>query len=482
MLTLNRYCPTYIRCLNKMTLLKKAKATLIGDKNFYHKVFAIVIPIIIQNTITNVVSMLDNVMVGRIGTLEMSAVAIVNQLIFVYALCIFGGLSGASIFSAQYAGAKDNNGLRYCMRMKLYIGTLMFLLATLVFAFFDDFLISAYLAEDTLPEEASATLNFAKEYLKIMLIGLFPFMLSQAYANTLREAGETRFPMIASFCAIFVNLIFNFLLIFGNCGFPRLGVTGAAIATVISRYVEAVVIIIYSHKKTYRFEFFGGLFKSFKIPFALCKKIIISGMPLLINEFLWSLGIAVSLQCYSVRGLNVVAAFNISNTAANLFNVAFISMGSAIAIMLGQALGSNDTEKIMSTCWKLLALSVFVSIATAIVLSFAAGAIPSVYNTSDEVRELATKFLYVVAIIMPIHSFVHGCYFTVRSGGRTLVTFLFDSVMMWGVNIPLAFVLSRYTTLPIIMVFFIVEGVYFLKGIIGFILVKKGVWIKNLVN
>ena len=188
------------------------------------------------------------------------------------------------------------------------------------------------------------------------------------------------------------------------------------------------------------------------------------------------------LKCYSVRGLNVVAAFNISNTFANLFNVAFISMGSAIAIMLGQVLGSGNTHKAMSVCWKLMALSVFVSIITGGILALIAGVVPDIYNTTNEVKALATHFLYVVVVTVPFHSFVHGCYFTVRSGGRTLITFLFDSIMMWAINIPLAFVLSKYTNLHIAVVFLAVEGIYLFKGIIGYILVKKGVWIRNLVS
>lgn len=465
-----------------MSFLKKAKATLIGGRNFYAKVFTIVFPIIIQNTVTNVVSLLDNIMVGRIGTLEMSAVAIVNQLIFVFALCIFGGLSGAGIFSAQYAGARDNDGIRRCMRMKLYIGLLMFTVCAAVFLLFSDNLISAYLAKDTLPETASATLGFGKEYLNIMVIGLFPFMLTQVYSNTLREAGETRFPMIASLVAVAVNLIFNYFLIFGKCGFPKLGVAGAAIATVLSRYVEMAIVMVYAHKNNARFEFMKGVYKSFKVPLSLCKKIIVSGTPLLINEFLWSLGIAVALQCYSVRGLNVVAAMNISNTSVNLFNVAFISMGSAVAIMLGQVLGAGNTEKAMGLCWKLLFLTVLVSIVTGGMLALIANIIPEVYNTSYEVKKLATEFLYIVAVIMPFHAFVHGCYFSVRSGGRTGITFLFDSAMMWALNIPVAFVLSNFTSLHIAAVFFAVESIYIVKCIIGFILVKKGIWIRSIVN
>ena len=139
---------------------KTLKNNLIGDRNFYRRVIAIVLPLIIQNTITNVVSLLDNVMVGSVGTLQMSAVAIVNQLIFVFNLCIFGGLAGAGIFSTQYAGAGDNDGVRHCFRMKVYIGSVMFILASIVFTLFDESLISSYLAEDTSPQDALATLGY----------------------------------------------------------------------------------------------------------------------------------------------------------------------------------------------------------------------------------------------------------------------------------------------------------------------------------
>lgn len=465
-----------------MNFISKCKNTLIGDRNFYSKVFAIVLPMIIQNTVTNVVSLLDNIMVGRVGTLQMSAVAIDNQLMFVFNLCIFGGLAGAGIFSTQYAGAKDNNGMRYCFRMKWYIGILMLILALAVFIFLPDLLISSYLADNTSPQDAALTLAYGKDYLNVMLLGLFPFALSQIYASTLREVGETRLPMISSVIAICINLVFNYILIFGKFGFPKLGVVGAAVATVFSRYVETAIIVIFTHINKEQFAFIKGVYRSFKIPITLCNKIIRSGMPLLINEFLWSMGMAVLLQCYSVRGLTVVAASNISNTAANLFNVAFLSMGSAIAIMLGQALGAGQGEKAKNTAWKLLSLSVFISVIMGVLLILVAGLIPEVYNTEEQVKALATQFLYVVAALMPVFAFSHGCYFTMRSGGRTIITFLFDSVLVWGLNIPVAFVLSNLTDIPVILVFLTVQCLDIVKCLLGFILVKKGVWIRNIVS
>jgi Na+-driven multidrug efflux pump len=198
---------------------KNIRNNLIGDKSFYKNVIAIVLPIIIQNTITNVVSLVDNVMVGRVGMLEMSSVAIVNQLLLVFNLCIFGGLAGAGIFTAQFAGAKDDNGVRYTFRFKLLLSALILAVAFLVFIVFDDPLIKMYVAEDTSREELLKTVSLGKEYLTIMLFGIVPFAVSQVYSGTLRELGETKMPMLSGVIAIFVNLVLNYFLIFGSLSY-----------------------------------------------------------------------------------------------------------------------------------------------------------------------------------------------------------------------------------------------------------------------
>lgn len=462
--------------------VSKIKNTLIGDKFFYHKVFALLIPMVIQNTVTNVVSFLDNVMVGAVGTVEMTAVAIINQLIFIFSLCIFGGLAGAGIFSAQYAGAKDDNGLKYCFRMKWYLAVLMTAIAVGVFLFFNDNLIMAYMADDTPPSLIDDTVRHSKDYLYVMLWGLLPFAVTQVYASSLKEVGETKLPMIASCSAIFINVIFNYLLIFGKFGFSPLGVKGAAIATVLSRFAEMGIIIIYTHLRNNVYTFIKGVYRSFKIPIGLCIKIIKSGSPLLINEFLWSTGMAMLLKCYSERNYDIVSSSNIASTASNLFNVAFISMGGAISIMLGQALGAGDTKHAKNIVWKLMALAVVLSAAMGIILAFCAGYIPFIYDTSDEIRSTATSFMYVIAVLMPVFAFSHCCYFTLRSGGRTIITFLFDSAIIWGVTVPIAYILSVYTNINIIWVYFIVQALDIIKCILGFILVKKGVWIRNIVS
>ncbi len=460
----------------------KLKSSLIGTKEFYRRVFLIVVPMIIQNTITNVVSLLDNVMVGRVGTLQMSAVTIVNQLMFVFYLCIFGGMAGAGIFSTQYAGANDNDGIRHCMRMKAIVGVVMTALALGVFLIFKQPLIEMYIAKDTLPEEATATIKYATDYMLVMLIGLLPFAVMQVYASSLREVGETKLPMYASISAILVNLAFNYLLIFGKFGFPKLGVIGAAIATVLSRFVEAGIIIVVTTLKRKKYPFIIGAFKSLYIPQSLAKQIITKGMPLLVNEFLWSSSMAVLLQCYSVRGIDVLAAVNISNTVNNLFNVVFLTMGNAVAIIVGQHLGANRIKEAKQSVWQLLALSVGCCLVMGGIMACLAPFIPHIYKTEPEVKQMATYFLFVVAALMPVFAFAHNCYFTLRSGGRTLITFLFDSAFSWVIVVPLAFVLSKYTNMPIVPLYLAIQSLDIIKCVIGFIMIKKGMWIRNIID
>lgn len=461
-----------------MNYLKKK---LIGDKDFYKMVLAIVIPITIQNGITNFVGLLDNIMVGRIGTEQMSGIAIVNQLMTVFNISIFGAVSGAGIFTAQFFGCKDHEGVRQTFRFKLYVCLLLLAVGIAVFVFEGTNLIGLYLHGEGNEAALETTLGYGLKYLTIMLFGLLPFALESVYTSTLRECGETVLPMKAGIVAVFVNLILNYLLIFGKFGFPKLGVVGAAIATVLSRYVQAGIVIVWTHRHTQEMPFIVGAFRSLRIPAGLCGKIILKGTPLMLNEFLWSAGMAMLMQCYSIRGLETVAAMNISGTISNLFNVAFVAMGNAVAIIVGQLLGAGKMEEAKDQDTKLIAFTVFVCTVCGCIFAFAAPLFPMVYNTTENVKHLATSFLRIAALCLPMWGFMHTAYFTLRSGGKTVITFLFDSAFLWCVTTPVAFVLSRYTDLPIVALYLDCQLLDLLKCLVGFILVKKGVWIQNIV-
>jgi len=454
---------------------------LLGDKKFYRRVAVIVLPIIVQNTLTNIVSLLDNVMVGQVGTLPMSAVAIVNQLLLVFNLCIFGSVSGAGIFGAQFYGHGDMEGVRQTLRFKMIIALTLGVGAVGLFLGAGRSLVGMYVADGTDPSDAAATLDYAMSYLRVMLPGLFPFALSQCYGSTLRESGQTSLPMKASMTAMAVNFVFNGLLIFGLFGFPRLGVVGAGIATSLSRYVEVVMVVSGAHRSAERYPYMRGLYRPFRIPRALAAQVAAKSLPLLFNEFLWSLAQATLLQCYSVRGIHVVAAMNINFTCSNIFNTVFLSLGNAAAIVVGQELGANELRTARRSAWRMMTLSVASCVVVGSALALLSGVIPHIYNTELEIRLLASEFIRVQAMCMALGAFANCSYFVLRSGGKTFITFLFDSCFAWAITIPAAFLLSRYTDLYVATIYLIVLALDLIKCVLGFILVKKGVWVKNIV-
>lgn len=453
-----------------------------GDKAFYKMVIAIAVPVMVQNGITNLVSLLDNIMVGQIGTEQMSGVAIVNQLIFIFFLCVFGGMSGVGIFTAQYYGYKDDEGIRHTFRYKLWLGIAIVAFALLIFLTIGPDLIQMYLNGNKDGGDLAAAKRYGVSYLRVILISLPAILMTQLYASTLRECGQTRVPMIASLTAVCVNLVFNYILIFGHFGFPKLGVIGAAIATVISRYVEMIVIIVYSMRHTHEHTYFKGIYKTIKVPKHLAEKFFKTGMPILVNEALWSLGVALLAWAYSARGLNVVAGQNIANTVNNIFNVAFIAMGDAVAILVGQALGSGEIEKAKDWSRKLTVCGMISALVMGSIMLSTSGLFPQIYNTNAQAKHIATLFITVQAIAMTKDAFLHCTYFTLRSGGKTFITFLFDSVFMLTVSVPIAYVLSNYTNIHVALVFALVHAADLLKCLIGFILIKKGVWAKNIVK
>ena len=458
------------------------RSRFIGDKAFYKSVLTLLIPIIIQQFITSFVSLLDNVMVGSLGTEAISAASIANQVMMVFNLAVFGGMSGASIFGAQFFGKGDMDGMRHTFRFKLFFGALVSAAAILVYLLFGEGFIDSFLKGESNGGDLALTLKSGCSYLYIMLWGLPPFALVQIYAGTLRESGETRAPMFAGICAILTNLAGNWILIFGNLGAPKLGVEGAAIATVISRYVELAIVAVHTHRHSEKYVFIDGAYKSLYVPGKLVKRISRTAAPLLVNEILWSLGMTFINQFYSSRGLNAVAALNINGTAFNLFCVIMFAMGSAVSIMVGQRLGAGKIEEARDVDRKLIFLTEVIHVIIGVAVILAAPLIPRLYNVSEEVRDLTRQLLIIVGLSLPIHSFAHVAYFTIRSGGRTVITFFFDAFYTWAVTVVLAFCLTRFTDWPIVQIYFCVMFIDIFKVLVGALMIRSGFWSRNVVN
>ena len=453
----------------------------VGNRAFYRRILSVAIPIIIQNGITMFVSLLDNIMVGQVGTCQMSGVSVINTLFFVFNLCIFGASAGAGIFSSQFYGSKNFEGIRHTFRFKILSCSALALLVMGIFIGFGPELIQLYLTGDGNPQDAADTLRYGQDYLNMMLWSMLPFALCNAYASTLRETGNATVPMLASVCAVLINLVLNYVMIFGHCGLPALGVRGAALATVISRYTELLIVAGWTHLHKDRNPYIQGAYRSLHIPGKLLKDIFSKGMPLLINEFLFSLGNAVNNQLQSTCGLDVLPATNISGTIYNLACVAFIAIGSAIGIIMGQMMGAGESkEKIRDSFTKMTALSMAATVVLAGIMAGISGLFPKIYNTTSEIRNLATKLICIHACAMPFSAYVHAAYFAMRSGGKTLITTVFDSGFIWIYSLPMTFILCHFTDLSILVIAFVPITADILKCLFGYYVIKSGRWIQNL--
>ena len=369
----------------------------------------------------------------------------------------------------------------YSFRFKIYAAVLVTLLTILLFVTKGSDLIALYLTDTAGNGATEAALQYGLQYLAIMMAGLIPFAVNQAYATNIKETGQTFIPMAASFAAVGSNALLDYLLIFGIGPFPELGVQGAALATVLARYIEALIIIVWAHRNRQKNRYLEGAYTGFGMPGSELKAIIIKGFPLMINEVLWAAGMTVVTQCYSVRGLEVVAGLNIATTITNLFNIVYLQLGACISIVVGQYLGAGELEKAKDADNKMIVFSVFCCVVMAVLLLFVGGIFPQIYNTSDEIKLLATSFIAVSAIIMPLYSFSHVSYFTLRSGGKTMVTFLFDSVFTWVIVVPTAFLLANYTGFGIVSVYFLVQATELIKVVIGYFMVRSDVWLVQMV-
>ena len=456
--------------------------SLIGTRKFYRSVLTLLIPIVVQQFITNFVSLLDNVMVGRLGREAISAASIANSVLMVFMLSVFGGISGISIFGAQFYGKGDMDGMRHTFRLKIMFSVLVSAAAIAVYLLFGEGFIQAFLQGESNGGDLALTLEGSVGYLRVMLVGLLPFAVVQVYASTLRESGETVAPMIAGICAILTNLFLNWVLIFGHLGAPALGVRGAAIATVISRYVELLVVVVHAHRHTDKYPFMSGVYSSLHVPRALIRRVLPTASPLMVNEILWSLGITFINRFYSTRGLNAVTALNINGTAWNLFCVIMFAMGSAVSIMVGQRLGAGEIQEARDVDRKLIFLTVAMHVVIGALMIAASPFIPLLYEVGEDVRALTSRLLVIAGLALPIHSFAHVTYFTIRSGGRTLITFLFDAVYTWVVTVLLAFVLTRYTDWDILKIYFCIQFIDVIKLVIGLLMLRSDFWARNVVN
>ena len=241
-------------------------------------------------------------------------------------------------------------------------------------------------------------------------------------------------------------------------------------------------MVIWAHTHLEQNPYLKGVYHGFSVPGHILSGIIKKGTPLMFNEMLWAVGMAVIAQCYAVRGLEVVAAQNISSTISNLFNIVYLQLGGCISIVVGQLLGAGRLEEARDKDNKMIFFCVLCCMGVSLIMIFAGRYFPMIYKTEDSIKELAGRFIMISALVMPLCAFSHASYFTLRSGGKTGITFLFDSVYTWVIVIPLATILAKHTALTIEMVFFFVSFTEIIKVTIGYFMIRSDIWLQNIVK
>ena len=445
------------------------------DKKFLRTILSIALPMMIQNTFTNLIGLVNNITVGRLGTEQLAGVAVANQLVSIYIMCIWGVMSGAEIFGAQFHGKNDMENLRNTFRFMILTGVTVALIAAVLFLSFGEQFVKLYIYSDSEGSDTVMALREGTRYLRMLVISFLSLALNMGYTSILRVNEQNTVPMFSSIAGVLSCLAVNFLLI------PKIGMIGAALATISSRVLEALINIIWCHTHTDRLQFIKGAFRILRVPKELAKQIFITGLPLTMNETIWQIGVATITQCYSYRGLSTVAAVNIASTVQFLTSVSIFALGAAVGVVMGNLLGSGDRKGAEEASRQLLGFSVVVGIGVAVLLLILCPFVPVLYpNLSSEVHFIAKWLIWGEAFNAVLNSFYNAAYYIIRSGGKTVTTFIFDSGFIWGVSVVAAVVIAYFTTIPIIPFYWIEKALDILKCIIVYILVKKGSWIQIL--
>lgn len=445
-----------------------------GDWSFYKKVATVAFPVMIQSMVGALVGLLDNLMVGQLGDAAVSGVAVASQIIFILMISVIGSTAGAGIYLSQFHGAKDIPNVRQTFRAKIIFAAAIMAVAFIVFLFLGRPIISLFLT-------SSVAIEQGVTYLQILTFAIIPFGMGLVYSVSFREVGLTHYPMISGLVGIVVNFVGNLILIFGWGPIPAMGVAGAAIATVIARWVEFLVIFVIAHRVA-KVDFAVDVYKSFNVSPKLMKKVLIKALPLFANEILWSTGITVIMAYNAMRGDHVVAALSITNTIANIMYTAFGGLAAAIAAMVGAKLGANQLQEAEDNAYRMIVFGVMVSIFFSIIVYVLTLFVPDFYQVSEGVKDLARQFLYILCFAFVLFTINVCIFFTLRSGGNTWVTLAFDSAFMWVVPVPLTIVLILFTPMNIFWIYLIIQAADLVKTIFGLILMKRRTWIRNLAH
>lgn len=444
------------------------------DREFNRTFLGLAIPVALQHLVIFSLGMVDTVMIGQLGKVEIAGVSIANQFHFLLILLLFGISSGISVFTSQYWGKKDIDNIKRMIGIGLVSG----LSGASAFAF-----CAYFFPERIMTIYTSDQLVIAKgcEYLRITSLSYFCTAVTIVFSVVLRSIHQVRIALGISSCALITNSILNYLLIFGKAGFPVLGVRGAAIATLCSRALEITLFlsVIYATKNP-----LAGRFREYlDIPRDMIRKAFFTSVPVVVNEFGWGLGTAFFCVIYARISTDAVASYNISEQAMNLSMVIIFGTCTACSTLIGNSIGRKEQEQAVLIGRHFLLTGLILGIFSGFIIILLSPFIPMLFNVSDRLRENSRNLLLIFGFVVTFKSLnFHLVVGILRGGGDTRFGMMLDVGAMWLLGIPLAYAGAFFWHLPVYLVYLLACSEEVVKFIFGIYRFTSRKWITDLVN
>lgn len=436
-------------------------------KGFYSSLVAIAIPISLQALLQNFVNMLDTIMIGRLGSVEIAAVGLGNQIFFILNMILFGITSGGGVFIAQFWGKKDIGGIRKSLGLMTVIAIFTSVIFTILGLFIPHKMISLYSPDPQV-------IQVGGTYLRYVCLSYIPTAISFSITLALRSTERVKLPLVCTAISLSINLIANYLLIF----VAGLGVKGAAIATIIARFIELFILVIWSY--SHKYEICGKLKEHLGYNKNFVFKYIKIALPVIINETFWGLGTSVYNAIFAHAGTNAFTAYSITGTISQLTWVFCMGFGNGIGVLIGKRIGEKKVDEARLYAKRSMWFMPLIGAAVGIFLLPLSKLLPIFFNVGPEIIKDATSILMILIFIYPFNSFCMNWIVGVcRAGGDTVFSAVAEIVVLWCVSIPLGYVAAFILNLPapMIYLFFCSESV--VKAIIGAIRVVSGKWLHD---